>query len=115
MSITIGLGSVAVAAPLAGRPSPSSHCFLSLTRITVCWHAVRHCGGAWWSTAPGKKRRLRSKTLIAYLIPPRSVAGRAGWTIPNLPFPFCAKRLLALLTGWRAAIRPITKLGFCLG
>ena len=115
MSITTGLASVAVAAPVAGRPSPSCRVFLSLTRITACWLAVRHCGGALWSTAPGKRRRLHSKTLIACPIPPRFAAGRAAWTAPNRPFPFSAKRSLAWLTGWRAVIRPITKLGLCLG
>jgi hypothetical protein len=51
MSITIGLASVVVAAQFAGRLSLSSHCFLSLTRITACWRAVRHCDGALWNTA----------------------------------------------------------------
>ena len=44
MSITTGLGSGAVAATVAGRPSPSCRCFLSLTRTTACWLAVRRCG-----------------------------------------------------------------------
>jgi hypothetical protein len=56
MSITIGLTFVAAAAPVAREPLPSCRCFLSLTRTTVCWRAVRHCGGAWWSTAPGKRQ-----------------------------------------------------------
>jgi hypothetical protein len=47
MSIMTGSRSVAVAARIAERPSLSCRCFLSLTRITACWHAVRHCGGAW--------------------------------------------------------------------
>ncbi len=115
MSITTGLASVAVTAPVAGRPSPSCRGFRSLTRITACWLAVRRCGGALWSTAPGKRQRLRSKTLTVCPIPPRSAAGRAAWTAPNRPFPFSAKRSPAWLTGWRAVIRPITKLGLCLG
>jgi len=115
MNITIGLASVAVAAPVAGRLSPSCRVFHSLTRSTVCWLAVRRCGGALWSTAPGKKRLLHSKTLTACRIPPRFVAGRAAWTVPNRPFPFSAKRSLAWLHGGRAVIRPITKLGRCLG
>ena len=36
MSITIGLAFVAVAVPVARGPSPSSRCFLSRTRTTVC-------------------------------------------------------------------------------
>ena len=36
MNITIGLASVAVAAPVAGRLSPSCRVFHSLTRSTVC-------------------------------------------------------------------------------
>jgi hypothetical protein len=115
MSIMIGLGFVAVTVLVAERPSPSSRCFLCLTRSTACWRGCRHCGGAFGSTAPGNKPRLRSRTLIVCLIPPPSVAGRATWTPPSRPFPFCGKRLLAWLTGWCAVIRPITKLGFCLG
>ena len=46
MNITTGLVSVAVAAPVVGGPSPFSRVFRSLTRTTVCWRAVRHCGGA---------------------------------------------------------------------
>jgi len=115
MSITTGLESGVVAAPVAGRPSPSSRCFLCLTPITACWRAVRHCGGALWSTAPGKKHCLSSKTLIACPIPAPSAAGRAAWTAPNRPFPLSAKRSPAWLTGWRAVIRPSTKLGLCRG
>jgi len=62
-SIMIGLRSVAVAALVAGRPSLSSRCFLSITRITACWRAVMRCGGALWSTAPGEEAA-----------PPRSIA-----------------------------------------
>lgn len=113
MSITIGLASVAVAAQFAGRLSLSSLCFLCLTRITACWHAVRHCDGALWNSAPGKKRCLHSKTLTACRLLLQSVAGRAEWTALNWLFRFCAKRWLALLTGWRL-VTSITKLGFCL-
>lgn len=101
MSITIGLASVAVAAQFAGRPSLSSHCFLSLTRITPCWRAVRHCDGAWWNAAPGKTRCLHSKTLTACPMLLQSAAGRAAWIALNWLFRSCAKRWLALLTGWR--------------
>jgi hypothetical protein len=76
-SIMIGLRSVAVAALVAGRPSLSSPCFLSLTPTTACWRAVRHCGGALWSTASGRRRHLRSKTRIACPILPRFAVGRA--------------------------------------
>jgi len=53
MSIMIGLGSVAVAAGVAARLPLSSRCFLSLTPTTAYWRAVKRCGGALWSTAPG--------------------------------------------------------------
>ena len=112
MSITIGLASVAVAARFAGRPSLSYHCFLSLTRITVYWRAVRHCDGALWNTAPGKKRCLHSKTLTACPMHLQSAAGRSAWTALDWLFRFCAKRWLALLTCCRVAV--IMKLGFCL-
>jgi hypothetical protein len=115
MNTTTGSASVVVAAPVAGGPSPSSRCFLSLTRTTVCWRAVGHCGGALWNTALGKRPRLRSKTLIAYLILPHFAAGPTDWTAPNRHFPFSTKRSPAWLTGWRLVIRPITKLGLCLG
>ena len=90
--------------------------FYSLTRTTVCWRAIRHCGGALWNTAPGKRPRLRSGTRIVCLIPPRSAAGRAVWTPLNRLSLFSAKRSPAPLTGcWRVVILPITKLGLCLG
>jgi hypothetical protein len=112
---TTRLASGAAAAPVAGRPSPSCRVFHSPTRSTACWLAVRRCGGALWSTAPGNRPRLRSKTLTACLIPPRSAAGRAAWTAPNQPFPSSAKHSPAWLTGWCLVIRPITKLGRGLG
>jgi len=115
MNTTTGSGSVAVAAPVAGRPSPSSRCFLSLTLITVCWRAVRHCDGALWSTIPGKKPRLRSKTRIVCPILPRFVAGPTDWTAPNRLFLFSAKRSSASLTGWRPVIRSISGLSLCFG
>jgi hypothetical protein len=92
MSITTGLASVAVAAPVAGGPSPSSRVFRSLTRTTVCWLAVRRCGGALWSTAPGKRPRLCSKTRITCPILPHFAAGPTDWTAPNRLFPFSTKR-----------------------
>ena len=101
MSIMIGLASVAVAAQFAGRLSLSSHCFLSLTRITACWRAVRHCDGALWNTALGKTRCLHSKTLTACPMLLPSAAGRAAWIALNWLFRSCVKRWLALLTGWR--------------
>ncbi len=115
MSITIGLTFVAAAAPVAREPLPSCRRFLSLTRTTVCWRAVRHCGGAWWSTAPGKRQRLRSQILIACPILLHFAAGPTAWTAPNRHFPFSTKRSPAWLTCWRVAIPPITKLGLCLG
>ncbi len=95
MSITTGLGFGAVTALVAAPPSPFSRCFLFLTRITACWRGCRHCGGALRSTAPGSKRRLRSKTLTVCPIPLRCAAGRTIWTPPSRPFPFCGKRLPA--------------------
>jgi hypothetical protein len=44
ISIMIGLGSVAVAAPLAGRPSLFYHCLLSPIRTTACCRVVMRCG-----------------------------------------------------------------------
>ena len=44
ISIMIGLRSVAVAAPLAGRPSLFYHCLLSPIRTTACWRVVMCCG-----------------------------------------------------------------------
>src|SRR5438034_6091824 len=88
MRITTGLGSVGVAALVAGRPSPFFHCFLSHTPTTVCWRAVRDCDGALWSAIPGKKPRLHSKTRIACPILPRFAAGPTDWIAPNQLFPF---------------------------
>jgi hypothetical protein len=115
MSITTGSASVAVGAPVAGRPSPFFHCFLSLTPTTACWRAVRHYNGALWSTIPGKRPRLRSKILIGCPIPPRSAAGPTDWTAPNRLIPFSAKRSSVSLTGWRRVLRLIPKLGLYLG
>jgi len=115
MNTTTGLTSVAVAAPVAGKPSPFSRFFLRLIRITVCWRAVRLCGGALWSTAPGKRHHRCSRTLTVCLILPHFAAGPTAWTVPNRHFPFSTKRSPAWLTGWHTAIPPITKLGLCLG
>ena len=92
MNTTTGSGSVAVAAPVAGKPSPSFHCFLSLTPITACRLVARHCGGALRSIAPGKRQCLRSKILIACLILPHFAAGPTDWTALSQPFLFFAKR-----------------------
>jgi hypothetical protein len=67
------------------------------------------------SIAPGKRRRPRSKIPIACPIPLRSAAGQAAWTPPNRLAPFSAKRSLAWLTGWRAAIKPTPRLDGCRG
>ena len=98
-SITTGLASAADAAPIAGRPSPSCRGFRFRTPITACWLVARHCGGTLWSTTPGNRPRLCSKTQTACPIPPRSVVGRAAWTAPSRPFPFSTKRSPASLTG----------------
>jgi len=79
MSITTGLGSVAGAATVAGRPSPSCRRFRPLTRTTACWLVPRHCGGVLSSTALGKRQRLRSETLIACpILPPPPLVERPG-------------------------------------
>ena len=101
MSITTGSKSGAVAATVAGRPSPSSRCFLSLTPITACWLDVRRCGDASWSTAPGKRRCPRSKTLIACPTPPPSAAGLGGLD-PSQPARSFLRRTLARLAPWLA-------------
>jgi hypothetical protein len=44
ISIMIGLRSIAVAVPLAGRPSLFYPCVLSRIRITACWRVVMRCG-----------------------------------------------------------------------
>ena len=75
INITTGLGSGAATALVATRPSLSSRRFLCLTRTIACWLVAKPCGGAWRSTALGKRRRLRSKTRIACPTPPRSAAG----------------------------------------
>jgi hypothetical protein len=71
ISITIGLASGVVAAPIAGRRSPSCRGFHSLPPITVCWRVVRPCGGALSSTAPGKRQcpRLRVRTGCPIALP----------------------------------------------
>jgi hypothetical protein len=57
MSITTGFGSIADAAPIAGRPLPSFRCFLFLTRISVCGRVARRCCGALRSTVRGRRHR----------------------------------------------------------
>jgi hypothetical protein len=54
-----------------------------------------------WNTALGKTRCLHSKTLTACPMLLPSAAGRAAWIALNWLFLSCAKRWLALLTGWR--------------
>jgi hypothetical protein len=91
MSITTGSQSVAVTVGVAGRRSPFYRRFPSLTPTTAWWLVAKPCGGALRNTAPGKRRRLRSKTLIACPIPPPSAAGPAAWTPRNRLVPSCAK------------------------
>jgi len=99
INITTGLASGAAAAPIAGRPSPSSRYFPSLTHTTASRLDVSPCGGALRTTAPGKKRHPRSRILIVCLIRPRCGAGRAAWTLYNRLDPFSAKRSPALRVG----------------
>ena len=59
MNITTGLGSDAAFALLAGRASLCFPCSLSLIPTTACWPVRRRFGDTLWSTARGKRRRLR--------------------------------------------------------
>ena len=90
-SITIGSGFAAAVAEAAGRPSPCYRCFLCHTHITACWHAARHCCGALWSTAHGRRHCPSSKTLIDCRIRPLSGDGRAAWTVLIRRLPFSAR------------------------
>ena len=90
-SITTGFGSIAAAAPTAGRPLLSFRCSLFLTRITVCLRAARHCYCALWRAVAGTRRCRSSRILIDYPIPPLSGVGRVGWTRPNWLFPFSVR------------------------
>jgi hypothetical protein len=78
INITTGLASGAATAPAAVRALLSSRRFLSLTPTIACWLVAKPCGGALRSTALGKRRRLRSRTLMASPIPPHSAAGPAA-------------------------------------
>ena len=92
MNTTTGLASGGVAAPVAGKPLPSCRSFLFLTHTTVCWLAVRRCGSASRSTAPGKRPCLRSKIRIACPILAHFAAGPTDWTALSQSFLFFAKR-----------------------
>jgi hypothetical protein len=59
MSVTTGLGSDAAFALVAGRPSLCFPCSLFPTPTTACWPELRRSGDTLWSTARGKRRRLR--------------------------------------------------------
>jgi hypothetical protein len=111
MNITTGSGSVAAGAPVAGRLSPSCRRFRSLTPTIACWRTARRCDGVLRSTAPGKRRRPRSKTPIACPIPPPSAAGFAAWTPPSRLVPFYTKRSSGWPIGWGAALRPFPRRG----
>jgi len=115
INITTGLGSGAVTALIATRPSLSSRRFLCLTRTIAGWPVAKPCGGALRSIALGKRRRLRSKTRIACPTPPHSAAGPRAWTPLKQPVPFSAKRSPASLLGCDVAIRPTLGLGRYLG
>jgi len=91
-STTTGFGSIAAAAPIAGRPLLSFRCSLFLTRITVWWRGARHCSDALRSNVRGKKLCRSSRTPIVRPIPPQFNAGRAGWTVPNYWCPSSARR-----------------------
>ena len=91
-STTTGFGSIAAAAPIAGRPLLSFRCSLFLIRITVWWRGARHCSDALRSNVRGKKLCRSSRTPIVRPIPPQFNAGRAGWTVPNYWCPSSARR-----------------------
>ena len=113
MNITTGLGSDAAFATVAGRPSPSFRCFLSLTRTTACWLAVRRSGDTGWSSAPGKRRCPRSKIPIGCPILPRSAAGSSGLD-RSQPAASFLRRTLARVVHWLARGDPADpKLGRC--
>ena len=114
-SITTGFGSIAAAAPIAERLLLSFRFFLFLTRISVCWHAVRHYSGALRSTVRGKRHRPSSRTLIGCPILPLFAAGRAVWIVPSQSFPFSTRPLPAWLIGWLPVVRPLMKRGHCPG
>ena len=90
-SIMTGFGSIAAAAPIAGRPLLFFLCSLFLTRITVWWRAARRCGCALWNTARGKRLCRTSRTPIGCPIPPLSAAGQPVWSFLNRLFPFSAR------------------------
>jgi len=116
MNITIGLASVAVAAPVAGRLSPSCRVFpLPYTQYSLLTRCqalrrrfVERC--SWEEATPTLKDPNRvpdSSTL-------RRWSSGLDSSQPALSF---LRQTLARMTQWRAAavIRPITKLGRCLG
>jgi len=94
-SIMTGFGSIAAAAPIAGRPLLFFLCSLFLTRSSVCWHDARHCDCALRSTVRGRRRCRSSRMLIVCPIPPLSAAGQPVWSFLNRLFPFSARPSLA--------------------
>jgi hypothetical protein len=81
------------------RPSLSCQYFLCRIPITAGWRVVMRCGADLWSIAPGNRRPLCSRIPIVYPMLLHYAVGREAWTTLNWRFPFCARRLLALLTG----------------
>ena len=114
-SITTGFGFIAAAAPIAVRPLLSFRCSLFLTRITACWHTVRHFCGALWRAVAGRRRCRSSRTLIVCLIPPQPAAGREALTVLRPRRPFSARPSPAWLIGWIVLIWLLMKRGHCLG
>lgn len=98
-SITIGSAFAGGVVYDAEGRSPSYRCFPFLIPITACWHAVRHCCDASWSTVRGRMRRRSSRMLTAYLILPLCGAGRKTWTNPNRSTLLSARRLRGRLGG----------------
>lgn len=103
--ITIGSGFAGAAVSDAERPSPFCRCFLSPTRITVCWHAARHYCIALWSTVRGRRRRRSSGMLTAYRIPLPCADGCKVWTSHSWPCLFSTRRLRERLGGWNLLTR----------
>ena len=114
-SIMTGFGSIAAAAPIAGRPLLFFLCSLFLTRITVWWRAARRCGCALRNTARGKRLCRTSRILTACRTRRQCGAGRAAWTALSSRFPFSARPSRAWLIGCLAVVRFLTRRGRCPG
>jgi len=114
-SIMTGSGFAGAAADAAGRPSPSFHCSLFLTRITVWWRGVRRCSGALWNIARGRRLCYPSRIPTACRTHRQCGAGRVALTALSLRLPFSVRPSPASLTGCLAAVRFLIRPGRCPG